>query len=620
MAIIVKNLDPQVEEVLRQLTCKADVELTLEYVPGASLELKKCGKEATLIYGRRVELFRGLGLLAEHSAEENYATEQPARFKMDGMMLDCSRNGVMKLDVVKRFIRYMAIMGLDTLMLYTEDTYEVPEYPYFGYMRGRYTQQELRELDDYAYGYGIELIPCIQTLGHMERALRWPCFSNVKDIDNVLLCDEPETYQFIEAMIRACRNCFRTNRIHIGMDEAHNMGLGRHLDKHGFEKREEIFCRHLDKVNGICEQYGFKPMIWSDMFFRLGFEGEYYPPMGAQIDPSVMELVHPNAELVYWDYYHESKEVYDNYLDAHLKFNNKVIFAGGAWRWLGHAPALIKSIVQTREALLSCLDKGIEEVFVTAWGDNGNEASFMSILPVMQQYAEFCYQGNVSDEVLAQRMLACTGESFTDMLLMDKANSVDENHWICSGGNPSKYLLYMDVLGGLAERHTTPEYPAKYRAAAKIIAEAGERSPAYGYMYDTLAKLCSVLEIKSRVGVDAQVAYKAGDKDTLKKIAEEILPELLDRMIVFHESNYVQWMAECKAYGYEVLDQRLGGYESRVRTAIRRINLYLAGQIDKLEELEEERLTIDCRPNDEIGDNEIYCNNFWIPAFSASGV
>ena len=69
-----------------------------------------------------------------------------------------------------------------------------------------------------------------------------------------------------------------------------------------------------------------------------------------------------------------------------------------------------------------------------------------------------------------------------------------------------------------------------------------------------------------------------------------------------------------------MLDQRLGGYESRVRTAIRRINLYLAGQIDKLEELEEERLTIDCRPNDEIGDNEIYCNNFWIPAFSASGV
>ena len=77
-------------------------------------------------------------------------------------------------------------------------------------------------------------------------------------------------------------------------------------------------------------------------------------------------------------------------------------------------------------------------------------------------------------------------------------------------------------------------------------------------------------------------------------------------------------MAECKANGYEVLDLRFGGLESRTRTAIRRINLYLAGEIDKLEELDEKRLTIDCRPNDEIGDIEVYCNNFWVPAFSAS--
>ena len=154
----------------------------------------------------------------------------------------------------------------------------------------------------------------------------------------------------------------------------------------------------------------------------------------------------------------------------------------------------------------------------------------------------------------------------------------------------------MDILGGLAERHTTPQYPEKYKNAAKLLTEAAKRSPSYSYMYDTLAKLCGVLEIKSRVGVDAQMAYKKGDKVTLKAIADEVLPELLDRMISFHKSAYVQWMAECKANGYECLDLRLGGLESRIKTAILRINLYLDGQIDHLEELDEERLTIDCRP------------------------
>ena len=217
-------------------------------------------------------------------------------------------------------------------------------------------------------------------------------------------------------------------------------------------------------------------------------------------------------------------------------------------------------------------------------------------------------------------MLTCTGEFFHDMLLLDMANGVDDNHWMCSAANPTKYLLYMDILGGLTERHTTEKYPEKFKAAAMAIAEAGERSSSCGYVYDTLAKLCSVLEIKSRVGIDAQIAYQSGDLFTLKRISNEILPELKNRMSAFHECIYVQWMAECKANGFEVLDQRIGGYIYRIRTAIRRINLYLDGKIDCLEELEEDRLTYDCRPNDEIGETEVFCDNRWIPMFSASGV
>lgn len=614
----IENATVQISEILKQLRINSDVFVKLVEKKGEPLRVEKKGDQAVITYGRAVELYRGLGLLAEHCTDDVYATEQPARFKLDGVMLDCSRNGVMKLDVVKRFIRYMALMGLDTLMLYTEDTYEIPEYPYFGYMRGRYSCDELKEMDEYAYSYGIELIPCIQTLAHLEAALRWPCFGDVKDCNNILLCGEEKTYTLIEAMIRTCRNCFRTKRIHVGMDEAHMMGLGKYLDRNGYETREVIFCRHLDRVNEICKKYGFKPMIWSDMFFRLAFGGAYYPPEGAQFDQKVVELVPGDVELVYWDYYHEEQSDYERYIKQHKQFNNKIIFAGGAWRWLGHGPALVKSVYQTRVALKGCIEEGVDEVFVTAWGDNGNEASFMCILPIMQQYAEFCYQGDVSDDVLAERMLVCTGESFQDMMLMDKANNVDVGHWTCSGGNPSKYLLYMDILGGIAERHTDEGYPERYENGAKLLYEAAERSPSFGYMYEHIANLCKVLAIKSRVGVNAQKAYKAGDRETLKQIADQVLPELLCRFDAFHKTMYQQWTTECKANGYEVLDLRIGGLESRTKTAIARINLYLEGKIDRLEELDEYRLTMDCRPNDEIGKYETMCDNFWVPAFSAS--
>lgn len=71
-------------------------------------------------------------------------------FRTFGTMLDCSRNAVPNLHALKKWVDLTASLGYNTLLLYTEDTYEVPDEPYFGYMRGRYSQAELRELDAYA--------------------------------------------------------------------------------------------------------------------------------------------------------------------------------------------------------------------------------------------------------------------------------------------------------------------------------------------------------------------------------------------------------------------------------------------------------------------------------------
>ena len=87
-------------------------------------------------------------------------------FDTFGVMIDMSRNAVMSLESLKRFLKLLKKMGYNCVMLYTEDTYEVEGEPYFGYMRGRYTHEELKEIDDYCYSIGVEVIPCIQTLAH----------------------------------------------------------------------------------------------------------------------------------------------------------------------------------------------------------------------------------------------------------------------------------------------------------------------------------------------------------------------------------------------------------------------------------------------------------------------
>src|SRR5690606_625701 len=110
-----------------------------------------------------------------------------------GAMFDASRNGVLRVESMEYLLRRMALMGLNLVMLYTEDTYEVPGHPYFGYMRGRYTYDELKRIDDYAYQFGIEVVPCIQTLAHLARALQWDAFAPLRDTEDILLAGSDRT-------------------------------------------------------------------------------------------------------------------------------------------------------------------------------------------------------------------------------------------------------------------------------------------------------------------------------------------------------------------------------------------------------------------------------------------
>ena len=150
------------------------------------------------------------------------------------VMLDVSRDGVMKVEEVKRYAGIIKKMGYNALGLYMEDVYEIADEPYFGHLRGRYSKKELKDINDYCKSIGITAIPYIQTLAHLEGIFKWVEYQNVRDIANILLVGEEKTYELIEKMFKTLRDCFDTEKINIGMDEAPMMGRGVYLDKHGY--------------------------------------------------------------------------------------------------------------------------------------------------------------------------------------------------------------------------------------------------------------------------------------------------------------------------------------------------------------------------------------------------
>lgn len=567
------------------------------------LTVSRHGGSGSIQYQNKIHFYRALGLFAEHARlKQDFEISERPRFDFNGTMLDVSRNGVMRVETIKQFIRYMAVMGLNGLMMYTEDTYEIEDLPYFGYMRGRYTMEELRECDDYADMFGIEMIACIQTLGHLHHALKWNYAGGIKDHPDILLPGEPNTYAFIDQMIRTAAQTFRSKRIHIGMDEAFQVGLGRYLRERGFRDRFELMNEHVSEVLEITNKYGLQPMIWSDMYFNLlanDYQGHLYN-VNADFSDANMDKIPEGVSFVFWDYGRGDEEGYEKIYDMHLKFGSQPIFAGGIHMWNSMAPNYGKTWTTSHPALRAAKNKGLTEVFATAWGDNGNENNHLVILAGLQLFAEHGYGDEVDDDHLARRLKACTGldlfESLISLKYMDEIPGVDEgNHWMA---NPSKYLLWQDLLTGLFDAHIEPDteamLPAYYSEMEEKwrISKEGMSAP-FDALFDTYEKLSAVLSVKSILGVRIKRSYDDGRIEELKTIAGTELPELIHRVEELRLAHRKTWMQTYKAFGWEVLDIRYGGLKARIQSAGDRIADYVDGRVQVLEELEVKRLIFD---------------------------
>ncbi len=514
------------------------------------------------------------------------------KFRRFGAMLDCSRNGVMRVSEVMYMIDCLRKMGYNTLELYMEDTYELKGEPYFGYLRGRYTNAEIKELDAYAKARGIELIPCVQTLGHLQALSRHGQYASIMDAEDVLLVDEPKTYAFIEKIFAWAAENFTSRNIHIGMDEASNMGLGKYLDKHGFKNRKDLFMRHLTRVAEIAKKYGFTAQIWSDMLFRLQGKGEYYAKEPVAFAREFAAQIPSNVELVYWDYYHHDKKSYDVMLRSHKSLGKNTWFAGGAWTWNGFAPMNGFALQTMKAAMQSVIDNEVNDVLITCWGDDGKECSYFAALPALyaiRQYAD----GNFNQESIEKGFYKLFKIPFADFMALDLPNCTGNKALDKEGNervqNPCKSLLYSDPFMGIFDKLVAQERAIPYGDYAARLKKIAKKAGVFEYIFDTASKLCLVLALKSELGVRTRRAYQSNSKDALKKLIKDYM-QVEKRLVVFHGAFMALWHKENKPQGWEVQDIRLGGLLQRVRTCREKLQKFVKGKQGSIKELEEDLL------------------------------
>ena len=592
-----KTTDRDIREILRTLGEEYPLQ---EAAQGANLIFEPADDEAVLRVTRRDNCWIvscGRPSLAARGAAyalSGQECDEKTSFRTFGVLLDCTRGNIITVEHFKYWLRRLSLMGYNLVMLYTKDAYQVPGEPYFGCMRGAYSMDEIKEMDAYAKKLRIEMIGSIQTLGHLEPILRWGAYQEVRDTSSVLMVDEPQSYELLEKMIGFWSEALTSRRIHLGMDECHDLGRGRFMDRNGYESQFDLYNRHLGRVCKICDKLKLKPIIWSDMYFRYANPKQDYYDTRTKVPAEVKKAIPKTVQFSYWDYYHREPEIYETMLQRTGELNGtKPIMASGIWTWKRFWTDYEMTYATVRPCIRACRKTGTDELIFTLWGDDGGYCDFDSAFAALAWAADYAANPAENEDRAAKLFEAVCGSSYRLQMICGNLcytynGSEDKIVKVLPGP-----LLWDDPLMGIAW-HEFPGYKPHlaetlltgYRKIMELIEPHREDSAAgqINFVWNVANVLVKKIELRKML----EHAYAKHDFNTLETISERYIPELIDAVDGLLETFRAQWKRSFKSYGLELMQIRLGGLIERYRELSRVIEEFIQGETDSIPELEVE--------------------------------
>lgn len=517
------------------------------------------------------------------------------------VQVDCARNAVLTVESLKRFIDYISAMGYNGMEIYTEDVFEIDGEPMHGYLRGKYSKEELKEVVAYGESKGVTLYPDVECLAHLEHIFLWHDYQKIRDNKNILLVGEEETYKFLDRMFKTLRECFNSDIANINLDEASTLGLGEYLNRNGYTDPHKILLEHLNRVSDIAEKYGFRVKMSSDLFFTLSGAHYYDYDKTEMITQEIIDLVPANCDLCYWDYFGHVEGVKKR-LAVHKKFNNPVWFAGSAMNWTTYTPHNMHSIECTPYQMQACVEEGIDKIDIRLWGDDGGECSPFATLPALL-YAIEWYKGNHDHESIHNKFYDLFGIKMEDFLLLDKATDYQNKS---SDFNSSKVCLFNDPFCGWHDDIIGEEGSHDFEERCAAVAPklyALKDNKDFGYLFDMAGALCELQSKRFMLGKKTRAAYRADDKQALKELCK-LYDENIELVDKFYKRFKFEWRKERKGNGFEVQAIRFGGLKQRLFDCKEMLVSYINGEIDKIGEMDEDIIPI---PN--VADNHNFKNN-----------
>ncbi len=187
-----------------------------------------------------------------------------------GIMLDVSRGKVPDLHTLEALVDLCARLRLNVLMLYVEHTFAFRAHPEIGRNASPLDAETIRALDAFAADRGVELIPCLQSLGHMEHILSLERYAKLAESDRrwSLTPSRPETYRLLGELYDEFLPLFHSKRFNANCDEPFDLGRGQSAERAPEKSPGRLFAEHVAQLERLARRHDKQLMVWADFALK----------------------------------------------------------------------------------------------------------------------------------------------------------------------------------------------------------------------------------------------------------------------------------------------------------------------------------------------------------------
>ncbi|CAH0721126.1 unnamed protein product, partial [Brenthis ino] len=243
--------------------------------------------------------------------------------KLDNVVVHLDLKGSLpKLSYLKTLLPKLQDLGVTGLLIEYEDMFPYDRRLLNLSARNCYEKSKLQEFLSLAVRVGFDIIPLVQTFGHMEFVLKLAEFQHLREEPSYpdSLCPSKHAShvlieEMLEQIIRFHQEVFPLKYLHIGCDEVTHINKCRHCLGRNLISTD-IYLSHVHKVLNIVKAISPNTTVlaWDDMFRSI---------------PLYIwnKIRKPDIDLVYWDYTPGITSVSDVNLMKHHKTVNSIWIA-----------------------------------------------------------------------------------------------------------------------------------------------------------------------------------------------------------------------------------------------------------------------------------------------------